>query len=264
MITTDYVVGSPCWVELTTSDVDRALDFYGRVFGWTAESAGPDTGGYMKLVYEGSLIGGLGPQMSEGDPVAWSIYYNTPDLDMTFERAQELGATVVVQPMDVMGLGRMAHVVDPQGGALALWEAGTLPGMERTDDPNTFMWAEMWSPSAPGTKDFYGGLFGWDFSDIELPGEQGVYSTVRPAGLGEDRYFGGVMGVDPSALTATGGAAEWHPVFHVVDCDAAVAELRAAGGQVHMGPDDAPGVGRLAVGADSLGAGFVLLTPDPG
>ncbi|WP_017590754.1 VOC family protein [Nocardiopsis ganjiahuensis] len=263
MITTDYVIGSPCWVELTTSDVDRALEFYGRVFGWTAESAGPDTGGYMKILNNGALVGGLGPKTSEDQPVAWSIYYNTPDLDMTFQRARELGATAQVEPMDVMGLGRMALLTDPQGGAVAVWEAGTLAGMEQTDDPNTFMWAELWTPSAQGAKEFYGSLFGWEFNDVELPGAEGVYSTVRPAGLGDDRYFGGVMGVEADALQATGGRADWHPVFHVTDCDAAVAEVKDAGGEVFMGPDDAPGVGRLAVGADSLGAGFVLLTPSP-
>ncbi|GAA1115225.1 VOC family protein [Nocardiopsis metallicus] len=264
MITTDYVIGSPCWVELTTSDVDRALEFYGEVFGWTAESAGPETGGYMKLLSDGALIGGLGPKTSEDDPVSWSIYYNTPDLDMSFQRARELGATALVGPMDVMGLGRMAHLSDPQGGTVALWEAGTLPGMERTDEPGTFMWAELWTPSAQGARAFYGGLFGWEFEDVDLPGGQGRYSTIRPAGLGDDRYFGGIMGMDPADLPQTGGRADWHPVFHVTDCDAAVAGVRKAGGRVLMGPEDAPGVGRLAACSDSLSAGFVLLTPNPG
>ncbi|WP_431872740.1 VOC family protein [Nocardiopsis eucommiae] len=264
MITTDYVIGSPCWIELTTSDVDRATDFYSRVFGWTTESAGPDTGGYMLIRYEGSLIGGLGPKMSEDQPVSWSLYFNTPDLDATFNRARELGATPYVEPTDVMGLGRMAYVADPQGGSVSLWEAGTLPGMERTDDPNTLVWAELWTPSAQGARDFYGGLFGWEFADFELPGDGGVYAVARPAGLGDDRAFGGIMGVDAADLPATRGAADWHPVFHVTDCDATVAEMTAAGGHIHMGPDDVPGVGRLAVGADPFGAGYVLLTPNPG
>jgi uncharacterized protein len=37
----DAPLGAPCWIDLTTSDVDRAQDFYGMVFGWTFESAGP-------------------------------------------------------------------------------------------------------------------------------------------------------------------------------------------------------------------------------
>ncbi|MGW5874952.1 VOC family protein [Nocardiopsis terrae] len=264
MITTDYVIGSPCWVELTTSDVDRAVEFYGRVFGWTAEAAGPDAGGYRKFLYEGALIGGLGPRTDAAQPVTWSIYHNTPDLEMSFQRARELGAIALVEPVDVMGLGRMAHLADPQGGTVALWEAGTLPGMERTDDPNTVMWTELWAPSAQGAKEFYGGLFGWEFNDVELPGGQGTYSTVRPAGLGEDRYFGGIMGVAPADLPQTQGRADWHPVFHAADCDRSAAETEAAGGRVYMGPDDVPGVGRLAMCSDPSSAGFVLLAPDPG
>ncbi|MEU3020592.1 MULTISPECIES: VOC family protein [unclassified Nocardiopsis] len=264
MLTTDYVIGSPCWVELTAADVDHALDFYGRVFGWTAESAGPDTGGYMLIRYEGSMIGGLGPRMTDDQPITWTIYYNTPDLDATFRRARELGATPYVEPMDVMGLGRMAHVGDPQGGAVALWEAGTLPGMERTDDPNTLVWTELWTPSAEGAREFYGGLFGWEFADFELPGSAGVYGVARPAGLGDDRAFGGIMGVGAADLARTRGGADWHPVFHVVDCDATVDRIRGAGGEINMGPDDVPGVGRLAVAVDPAGALFVLLTPNPG
>ncbi|BDN84503.1 hypothetical protein YM3MPS_46950 [Mycobacterium pseudoshottsii] len=37
-------LGAPCWIDLTTSDIDRAQDFYGTVFGWTFESAGPEYG----------------------------------------------------------------------------------------------------------------------------------------------------------------------------------------------------------------------------
>lgn len=264
MITTDYVIGSPCWIELTTSDVDAAVGFYAKVFGWEAVSAGPETGGYMLLKSEGELIGGLGPKMAVDDPVAWSVYFNTLDVDASVQRARELGATVLVEPMDVMDLGRMATLADPQGGAVSLWEAYTMPGMERADEPNTLMWAELWTPSQQGAKDFYEGLFSWEFEDVELPGGGGVYSTICPAGLGDDRYFGGIMGMDPEQLPQTDGRGDWHPVFHVADCDAAVAEVKAGGGQVYMGPEDAPGVGRMAVGADPFSAGFVLLTPDPG
>ena len=28
-------VGAPIWLDLSTSDLDRAADFYGALFGWT-------------------------------------------------------------------------------------------------------------------------------------------------------------------------------------------------------------------------------------
>jgi uncharacterized protein len=39
------VVGAPCWIDLYSSDTDKATEFYGTVFGWTTESAGPEFGG---------------------------------------------------------------------------------------------------------------------------------------------------------------------------------------------------------------------------
>lgn len=52
-------LGAPCWIDLTTSDVDRAQDFYGTVFGWAFESAGPDYGGYINAAKGGHPVAGL-------------------------------------------------------------------------------------------------------------------------------------------------------------------------------------------------------------
>ena len=34
-------LGAPCWIDLTSSDLGRAQEFYGAVFGWTFEDKGP-------------------------------------------------------------------------------------------------------------------------------------------------------------------------------------------------------------------------------
>ena len=51
--------GAPCWIDLSTPDVDRANDFYGTVFGWTFESAGPEYGGYVNASKAGHPVAGL-------------------------------------------------------------------------------------------------------------------------------------------------------------------------------------------------------------
>ena len=33
----DYAPGTPCWVDVTSPDLDRTTDFYGGLFGWQAE-----------------------------------------------------------------------------------------------------------------------------------------------------------------------------------------------------------------------------------
>jgi predicted enzyme related to lactoylglutathione lyase len=39
-----YAAGTPCWVDLMTSDPEGARDFYGELFGWDLEVGPPETG----------------------------------------------------------------------------------------------------------------------------------------------------------------------------------------------------------------------------
>jgi predicted enzyme related to lactoylglutathione lyase len=263
MITTDFVPGSPCWMELSASDLQKSLDFYRGLFGWEAESAGPDTGGYMILRSNGRAVGGAGPLMEEGQRPAWTLYFMSEDTRATSEAVAKLGGTVHVEAMDVMGMGVMGHYADPQGTEFAVWQPLSFPGMEVADEPNSLMWVELWAPDGEGAKRFYGDLFGWTYTAFGLPGGGGVYEMIAPAGQPEERMHGGIMGADPDMLAPLGGGGDWHPVIHVEDPDTVTAKVAESGGQVFMGPEDAPGVGRLSTCADPDGNAFVLLKPSP-
>jgi predicted enzyme related to lactoylglutathione lyase len=160
--------------------------------------------------------------------------------------------------------GRMAQFTDPQGGQFAVWQPGTDPGLEVVDQPGSLCWTELYTTDAEAAKRFYGSLFGWTTQAIPLPDDGGAYELVLPAGLGEERMQGGIMQLRPEDLRLTGGRPYWHPVFAVDDCDAVVGRLTEHGGTVEMGPEDAEGVGRLAVCVDPAGADFVVLTPAGG
>ncbi|MFI6579386.1 VOC family protein [Nocardiopsis sp. NPDC050513] len=263
MITTNFVSGSPCWIELGSPDTDASIAFYRKVFGWSASEPAPDTGGYRMFQLDGIPLAGLGPLMDEGQRPAWSVYFAAPDVDATASTVVSLGGTVHAGPMDVMSFGRMVFCADPQGGDFGLWQAYDFPGMGVTDQDNTLCWVELWTPDGAAALSFYGKLFGWRFQDFTLPDSPEPYRIIAPSGAAENREFGGLMGVDGAELEATGGNADWHPVFAVADCDAAAASVRSAGGQVLMGPDDMPMVGRLALCVDPFQTGFVLLTPSP-
>jgi predicted enzyme related to lactoylglutathione lyase len=43
------------------------------------------------------------------------VYFAVADADATVAKAQERGATVMMEPMDAPGIGRMAALTDPQG-----------------------------------------------------------------------------------------------------------------------------------------------------
>ncbi|GAA1507209.1 VOC family protein [Streptomyces albidochromogenes] len=265
MITTDFVPGSPCWIDLGAPDVPAAAGFYGAVLDWEFQTFGPDdapdAGDYGMLKRDGKTVAGIGKLTEEGARSAWMIYFCTPDADATTEAVERSGGTVRVTPMDADGEGRMAQFTDPQGGQFAVWEPGSTKGMEAADQPGTLCWTELYTTDSAAAKQFYGGLFGWTTDDMEVPGGGGTYSMITPAGQPPERMHGGLMEVPGEALALNSGRPYWHPVFAVEDCDATVAKVTANGGSVLMGPDDAEDVGRLAVCVDPHGADFVVLTP---
>jgi predicted enzyme related to lactoylglutathione lyase len=261
VITTDFASGSPCWLDLGAPDVRAAADFYGSVFGWEFQPFSPEAADYGYFKLDGKTVGGLGPLTEEGARSAWMIYFCTPDADATTEAVQRSGGTVRVAPMDADGEGRMAQYTDPQGGQFAVWQPGATKGLDAVDKPGTLSWTELYTTDVAAAKDFYGNLFSWETQDMPLPGGGGTYSLITPSGLPPERMHGGLMELPADQLTLSGGRPYWHPVFGSADCDATVARVTANGGRLQMGPEDAEGVGRLAVCIDRAGADFVVLTP---
>jgi uncharacterized protein len=109
--------GALTWNELVTRDIDQAKTFYGAVFGWGAATADapPTTYTEWKLG-ELSIAGML--QMNDEWPAEipshWSAYFAVEDADKAAAKAQELGATVAVEPRDIPGVGRFSLLQDPQ------------------------------------------------------------------------------------------------------------------------------------------------------
>ena len=262
MITTDFVPGSPCWLDLGVPNGKAAADFYRSVFDWEVEPFSPDSEeGYGVLRKDGKAVGALGPLTEESARSAWMIYFHTDNAQTTADSVRQLGGTVRVPPFDADGAGRMAQVTDPLGGEFAVWEPGEMKGFETADAPGALSWVELMTTDRKMADDFYRALFGWTGQDVPMPGDGGAYELITPAGLPEERMHGGVVELPPEELELSNGKPYWHPVFATDDCDAAVARATAGGGTLQMGPEDAEDIGRLAVVADPFGAEFVLLKP---
>src|SRR3954451_4086780 len=104
----DSPLGTPCWVDLLTSDPARSQEFYGRLFGWTVEDPGADYGGYKNFQLHGERVAGsMRNDGAAGVPDLWSVYLATDDAEATVARASAEGGQVMVPAMDVMELGRM-------------------------------------------------------------------------------------------------------------------------------------------------------------
>jgi uncharacterized protein len=109
------------WVELASTDPAAARQFHAETLGWdTGEMDMGDAGPYVMFKRaDGQDVAGI-TQSQDGEDV-WYPYLTTGDVDATTERATGLGATVLLEPISVPGVGRFAILTDPAGARFGLF-----------------------------------------------------------------------------------------------------------------------------------------------
>ena len=113
-------------VELSTTDVDKAKEFYGELFSWELEDVPAGEGMVYTMIKVGEGTGGgLMQNPIPGAPSAWLAYVGVDDIEAATAKAKSLGATVMRDVTEVMGAGWLSIIVDPTGAALGLWKPKT-------------------------------------------------------------------------------------------------------------------------------------------
>ena len=111
--------GTLCWNELNTRDVDTALAFYEQVFGLKAERNPM----YNEFQLGDQTVGACMqmPEMVPAEvPPYWQVYFAVADLEASKAKAESLGATSIVGPMEGGDAGRFVILNDPMGAVFAI------------------------------------------------------------------------------------------------------------------------------------------------
>lgn len=115
-----------------------------------------------------------------------------------------------------------------------------------------FIWYELMTNDRAGAELFYGNVVGWRFSSDEH------YRHIEAS----EGMVGGLLPLTPEMI-AGGAQPAWIGYLAVDDVDASVRSITAAGGKVYLPARDMEGVGRMAMVADSQGAPFYVMRPEP-
>lgn len=248
--------GTPIWYEYHATDADRAQAFYERLFGWQVAPSGDVAGMDYRIVSNGAGEGvaGLMPRPHPDAAPGWLFYVGVDEVDAAIATAQTNGGTVLMPPIDMDGVGRMALLADPEGRPFYVMR-GAMDEPSRAfvtppyDGPGQMVWNELTTPDQDQALAFYAHVFGWRHEGGMPMGTAGDYRFVH---IG-DTCLGATMPVLP------GGVPGWLFYAQVDDIDAAVARVTASGGTVLQGPDPIPHDNFSVVAADPDGAriGFV-------
>jgi uncharacterized protein len=242
---TAWPVGTPCWVDIAVPDVEAATAFYGEVLGWSFVDSGEDFGHYHIAQVRGRAAAAIGPVMEEGQPTCWTVYLATDNADATAESIAEHGGTMLFEPMDIPGNGRMAIALDPTGGAFGIWQPIGMIGFGVAGEPGAVTWTDARLADVDRGERFLVDVFGYALEPV--PDAPDGYATL----LVDGEPVGGVVGA-PAGIPS-----HWLTYFSVADVDHAVAVAARAGARVLMPAEDTP-FGRAGILTDPFGATFAV------
>jgi uncharacterized protein len=248
---TRYEPGTFCWTDLTTTDQEGAKAFYSGLLGWEAQDMPVGEGVFYSMMgVDGKDVAAIAPQPEQqreaGAPPVWNSYVSVESADAAVERAKELGGTAHAPAFDVMDVGRMGVIQDPQGAYFMVWQPRNHFGAALVNAPGALVWNELASPDLEASTAFYSGLFGWEISPFE--GSPTPYLSIRNKGASN----GGMRPLDPPGMPP-----HWLVYFGVEEIEAALAKVKELGGNVMAGPIDIQ-MAKLGIAQDPQGAVFAL------
>ena len=109
-------------IELNTTDLGKANDFYSEMFDWKLVELALEDGPYITIAVGGGTGGAMKTQLIPGEPSAWLPYVLVGDIEAAMEKARTLGATVIKEVTEIANMGYMSIIRDPTGAALGLWK----------------------------------------------------------------------------------------------------------------------------------------------
>jgi uncharacterized protein len=122
---------------------------------------------------------------------------------------------------------------------------------ERTSHaPGTFSWTDLSTSDPEAAKRFYGELFGWEYDDQPMPGDD-VYSMA----MGQGKQVAALFRAREGMPTA------WNSYVTVESADASAAKASQLGGTPMGEPFDVMVAGRMALIQDPTGAVLAVWEP---
>ncbi|WP_405623145.1 VOC family protein [Streptomyces sp. NBC_00076] len=233
---THSVFGAPCWVSLTSRDVDATVGFYTAVLGWQWQRARLGDRFRMALA-DGTPVAGIAAVASMWQmAVAWTPYFAVPSADEAASRAQERGGTTAVGPLSLPP-GRAALLADRDGATFGIWEGELIADWESWREAQP-AFIRLHTRDAFDAAIFYGEVLDWA---SEHPGccevhYEGGEVVLRSRGDIVARIESGALGSAPDPTIRP----HWQVHFAVADVSACTRAAEVHGGSVlSKGSDEA-------------------------
>lgn len=253
--THQYRPGKLVWMDLLTTDLKAAGNFYYEVFGWDIDYSKDGT--FADVKYDGQPLATLSlfeDEAPDGE-AQWLPSVSVGNLDSAAATAARVGGEVVGAMQELPDRGRYALIRDPGGAMIMLLRTSGGDPPDLPDQPsveeNTWLWMELWTDDPQAASAFYEEVIG--------------YRSIAVKDASGDEVL--VMGRDGKAR-ATVVKIPWNELkpnwlayLKVENVAASARSVVANGGELVIQPFMDSDGSRVAVVADPTGGVFAIQQP---
>jgi predicted enzyme related to lactoylglutathione lyase len=111
--------------ELWSEDPGRVSEFYETVFDWKINHLPEMDYRLVETGGESGINGGIMTPQKGPWPGNMAFYIDVDDLEAYAEKIRSAGGKIVVDKMEVPGVGQLSLFEDPDGRVLGLWKQET-------------------------------------------------------------------------------------------------------------------------------------------
>jgi uncharacterized protein len=108
--------------EFWSEDPSGIAEFYRTVFGWSIRPLPALDYQRVEPGGPGGIGGGIMKPKSGPWPAKVTLYIDVDDLDRFSDRIRQAGGKILVDKMDVPGVGQLSLFEDPDGRVLGMWK----------------------------------------------------------------------------------------------------------------------------------------------
>lgn len=108
--------------ELWSQEPEKVSDFYAEVFDWEIRHIPEMDYRLVSTGGEGGIGGGIMQPKQGPWPSNMTFYIDVDDLGAYRDKIKAAGGKMIVEEMEVPGVGFLALFEDPEGRVLGLWK----------------------------------------------------------------------------------------------------------------------------------------------
>jgi predicted enzyme related to lactoylglutathione lyase len=254
---TPRLPGKFVWIDLVTSNLEAARNFYSQLFGWEFRRVGDAATGYSLVLNGGRPVGGVVDVVARPNAPAiprWVAYISVPDVAQAQKTIVGAGGRQLVPTKALPKRGEQAVFADAEGAVFGVIKSEGGDPADFIAEPGDWIWIQLLSRDVQKATGFYRSVAG--------------YEVVENAESSRKNQFLLVSGTFARAAVSQLPANRpktppiWLPFVRVESLAQSLTVAQQLGGRIAVMPRPDLFEGRMSVVADPNGALVGLLQWD--